>query len=66
MLHGVYPETLHFVQSDNRRVQHDKKSVILSASEESHSFQCHSVYFVCIRQDVIPEIPDLHPLHTRA
>jgi len=23
ILHGVYPETLHFVQSDNRRVQDD-------------------------------------------
>ena len=32
-------------------VQHDKKSVILSASEESHSFQCHFVYFVCINNE---------------
>jgi hypothetical protein len=23
MLHGVYPEILHFVQDDERRVQHD-------------------------------------------
>ena len=36
--HGACPETLRFAQSDSRRIQHDKKSVILSASEESHSF----------------------------
>jgi hypothetical protein len=28
MLHGVYPEILHFVQDDERRVQHDTRSIL--------------------------------------
>jgi hypothetical protein len=34
MLHGVYPEILHFVQDDERRVQHDPLTLTLSPRGE--------------------------------
>jgi hypothetical protein len=40
MLHGVYPEILHFVQDDERRVQHDPHSNSLPEGREDN-FHSH-------------------------